>query len=153
MRDKEIDERFSWHKPMEKICTFCGDVFISTHGLQQYCPEKYGKSDYCKYEQKKMVSEKKLLEYVKEVNEAKKPQVYNMSPLERNIHILDTILGPTYKIRTESERLHAMGYEINVFSRRVFAGNSDYISLVVGPFELRWIGQVGEISRFSIQRL
>jgi hypothetical protein len=31
-----------------RICPYCKDGFFAIHLLQKYCPEKFGKNDYCK---------------------------------------------------------------------------------------------------------
>ena len=38
-------------KPLKK-CAYCYDYFEMHHRLQKYCPEKFGKKDYCKLGQK-----------------------------------------------------------------------------------------------------
>lgn len=151
---KNSDERpFGSHRPEERICAFCGDAFYATHGLQKYCPDKFGKIDYCKYEQKKMVTEAKLVELVKEVNEAVNPPFQRLSPLEQNIHILGTILGPYGQVNTDSDRLNTMGFDITVFSRRILEGHTDYVTLVFGHFELIWKRRNEAISTFKIKKL
>jgi hypothetical protein len=37
---------------MVSNCNYCGDTFVKKHRLQKYCPTKYGKKDYCKYQKK-----------------------------------------------------------------------------------------------------
>ena len=39
---------FSTHFMEERMCEYCSEIFIAHHGLQRYCPEKYGKKDDCK---------------------------------------------------------------------------------------------------------
>ncbi len=41
-------------KPLKK-CAYCYDYFEMHHRLQKYCPEKFGKKDYCKLGQKSLL--------------------------------------------------------------------------------------------------
>ncbi len=148
-----IERPFGSHGPEERICAFCGDAFVSTHGLQQYCPEKFGKKDYCKLEQKKLLTQKKLLELAQEVAIINNPPIEQLTPLERNIQVLDTILGNNYRVKTNSDQLDAMGFNINIYSRRIIEGKSDYVTLVFGSISLVWKKQNESISTFTIIRL
>jgi hypothetical protein len=60
MMDSE-QRPFSTHFMEERMCEYCSEIFIAHHGLQRYCPEKYGKKDDCKAEQKKWWKRNALL--------------------------------------------------------------------------------------------
>ena len=38
-----------------RSCPYCGTKFMADHMLQIYCPEKYGKKNYCKNRQKRRI--------------------------------------------------------------------------------------------------
>ena len=54
------DRPWGNHDYEERSCEFCGEIYYANHGLQRYCPEKFGRKNYCKLEQKKLQSENKL---------------------------------------------------------------------------------------------
>ena len=51
-QEKEPTETTPQNPSMIGVCKNCGDKFEKTHRLQKYCPTKYGKKDFCKYEYK-----------------------------------------------------------------------------------------------------
>lgn len=147
------DRPFSSHNPEEKVCLFCNEIFHSTHGLEKYCREKYGIIGYCKNEQKKLVSQQKLADLAQTIANINNPRTQDLSPLERNIQILREIIGQSYQVNTDSDTLDAMGYDINIYSRREYEGNSTYTRLIIGQFGLSWISQIEENIFFKISKL
>ena len=83
---------FSMHNLEERLCLYCSEIFDADHGLREYCPEKYGKKDYCKAKQKKMVDEKRLAERIIELSHTGMT-VYPETQLNKNYQALSIIMG------------------------------------------------------------
>ena len=149
----DSEERpYSMHDPEERNCEFCTDIFYADHGLQRYCPVKYGKKSYCKHEQKKMLSEKKLAEAAEKLHKAGINVYSDQHPIEKNITILAEQLGSYGQTTVASNILESKGYLMQHYNVRVSKnGSSDFI-LVVGPYSLDWIGQNGDILTFKITK-
>jgi hypothetical protein len=149
----DSEERpFSMHDLEERTCAFCGELFYAHHGLQQYCPEKYGKRDFCKYGQKKMMTEKKLAEAAEKLHKAGINVYSDQNPLEKNIEILAEQLGSYGQTTVSSIVLDTKGYSMQHYNARVSKNESNDFLLVVGPYALDWIGQTGDILTFKISR-
>ena len=139
------------HDLEERECEFCGDLFYVHHGLQRYCPEKFGRINYCKEEQKKMLSQSQLADMVIKLAQGG-VVLYEEDPTEMNIIILSEILGPYGQKTTTNEVLDNKGYSMPHYTARVAKNESNELVLVVGPCSLEWIGQTGEISTFKITK-
>jgi hypothetical protein len=142
---------WSTHGLEERTCEFCGDLFYAHHGLQRYCPEKNGRINYCKNEQKKLLSQSKLADMVIKLAKGGVTS-YEEDPTERNIQILAEELGPYGQITTTSEVLDKKGYSMSHYTARVPNSGSNELLLVVGSYTLEWIGQTGEILTFKIKK-
>ena len=92
MMDSE-QRPFSTHFMEERMCEYCSEIFIAHHGLQRYCPEKYGKKDDCKAEQKKMVKEQRLAERVIELSHSGM-KVYPETQIDRNYQAKKRLENP-----------------------------------------------------------
>ncbi len=146
----DSEERpFSMHDPEERICECCGELFYAHHGLQRYCPEKYGKKDYCKYEQKKMLSEKRLAERVTELAKTGM-KVYSDAQLEKNKQALQIIMGSAWHKLVDSILLDGVGYEISHFDSKTPINGTDKFLIHIGDFTLEWVGQEGTVLTFKI---
>ena len=148
----DSEERpFSMHDMEERQCAYCGDFFYATHGLQQYCPNKFGKMEYCKYEQKKMMSEKRLAERVTELARAGM-KVYQDTALDRNKKVLSEIMGSDWQKTLDSSLLDNAGYEITHFDSKTPINGTNKFLIHVGDFTLEWIGQEGTVLTFKITK-
>ena len=103
---------YSMHKLEKRVCLYCSEIYYAHHGLQRYCPEKFGKKDYCKYAQKKMVEEKRLAERVVELSKTGM-SVREETPLEKNNHALTLIMGSDEQKTVEGTLLDLHGYDIH----------------------------------------
>lgn len=149
----ESEEKpFSLHGLEERPCAYCGELFYATHGLQQYCPDKYGKANYCKYEQKKMMTEKKLAEAAEKLHKAGINVYSDQDPIEKNIGILAEQLGPYGQTTVTSAVLDSKNYSMLHYNARVSKSGSNDLVLVVGPYSLDWIGENGDILIFKITK-
>jgi hypothetical protein len=149
---ESIEKPFSMHDLEERPCAYCGELFYATHGLQQYCPDKFGKINYCKYEQKKMMTEKKLAEAAEKLHKAGINVYSDQDPIEKNIGILAEQLGPYGQTTVISTALDSKGYSMQHYTARVSKNGSNDFVLVVGPYALDWIGQNGDILTFKITK-
>jgi hypothetical protein len=131
-----------------RICGYCGDVFVAHHGLQQYCHSKNGIANYCKHKQKALMSEKSLADRVTEMERAR---LGLKSPLDQNIDILNQLMVDSKEKIVSSEILDAKGYQIAVYSSRMYHKASSYL-LKVGNYVLEWINQHGSILTFKITK-
>jgi len=136
-----------------KKCGFCGEMFEAHHGLQMYCPEKNGKAQFCKYEHKKLVSESKLLDIIKTLNQTNGPHEIQTTQIQRNIKVLEILIGNSMETITNSEQLDAMGFDIKTFSSRYCAQDNCSISLIIGSYTLDWIESIEQIHSFKISRI
>jgi len=151
MMDSE-QRPFSTHFMEERMCEYCSEIFIAHHGLQRYCPEKYGKKDDCKAEQKKMVKEQRLAERVIELSHSGM-KVYPETQIDKNYQALSKIMGSDLEKMVECTLLDDFGYEISHFnSRRAINGGKDFL-IHVGDFTLEWMEQEGTVLTFKITRL
>jgi hypothetical protein len=142
---------FSMHYMEERMCEFCGDVFYAHHGLQRYCPIKFGRKDYCKQEQKKLVSEKKLADKVTELSKTGMI-VYPDSQINKNIEILKTIMGNCIVRHVTCIELDQLGFEISVYESRISSFGSHKCQIKIGDFILEWINQENNVLTFKISR-
>ena len=148
----DSEERpFSMHDFEERNCEFCNDLFYAYHGLQRYCPEKYGKKEYCKYEQKKMLNEKRLAERVAELAKIGM-KVYQNNQLDLNKQGLSEIMGAVWQKTIDSKLLDCVGYDITHFDYKTQIYGTDKFLIHIGDFTLEWIGQDETILTFKISR-
>jgi hypothetical protein len=150
MMDSE-ERPFSMHNPEERVCEFCTDIFYAHHGLQRYCPEKYGKKEYCKYEQKKLLNEKRLAERVTELAKAGM-KVYQDTALDRNRRVLSEIMGSEWQKTVDSTLLDSMSYEITHFDTKTAINGTNKFLIHVGDYTLEWVGQEGTVLTFKITK-
>ena len=138
--------------PQYKVCEFCGEEFLSHHGLQRYCPEKYGRKNYCKYEKKKYVNEQKMVEIVQngtiEIN-----QIPKVGQLEKNIEILKDLLKDNDSKLVSNIILDVKGYDVRFYTNKRKNELSKLIEILVGPYILEWIDNSGEEFFFNLKRL
>ena len=148
----ESDERpFGMHNPEERLCEFCGNIFYAHHGLQRYCPDKFGRKDYCKYEQKKLVNEKKLADKVSELAKAGM-KVNEVTPIEKNRQALKNIMGTDWEKTIDSNLLDNVGYDILQFDSRSAIPGTNKFLIHIGDYMLEWIGQEGIKLTFKITK-
>lgn len=150
MMDSE-QRPFSTHDLEERICEYCSELFHAHHGLQRYCPEKFGKKDYCKYEQKKMVEEKRLADLVIELSHTGM-KVYPETQIDKNYQALSIIMGSDLEKMVESTLLDYYAYDINEFDSKTPIDGTTNFSIHVGDFTLEWIGQNGTVLTFKITK-
>jgi len=150
MMDSE-ERPYSMHDPEERNCASCTDIFYADHGLQRYCPEKYGKKNYCKYEQKKMLNEKRLAERVTELAKAGM-KVYQDTALDKNKQALSEIMGSEWQKTVDSTLLDNIGYEITHFDSKAPINGTNKFLIHVGDYTLEWIGQEGTVLTFKITK-
>lgn len=140
-----------YHLPylVERDCDYCGEIFYAHHGLQRYCPEKYGKKGLCQYEQKKMLSEARLVERVQELS-LTGMRVYPENPTDKNKKELRNIMGSERQKTVNSDLLDSKGYDINYFDfKEPINGTNKYL-LHVGEYTIDWIGKEGTVLTFKI---
>ena len=130
MMDSE-ERPYSMHDPEERNCEFCGELFYAHHGLQRYCPEKFGKKDYCKYEQKKMLNEKRLAERVIELAKTGM-KVYQENQLDKNKKALSQIMGSDWQKTIDSRVLDNASYDISHFDSRSSINGTNSFLIHVG---------------------
>ena len=148
----DSEERpFSMHDPEDRNCEFCTDIFYADHGLQRYCPEKYGKKNYCKYEQKKMLSEKRLAERVTEL--AKTGMKVNLNTaLDNNKQGFEIMMGSDGQKIVNSSLLDNFDFDINYFDYKTPINGTNKFLIHIGEFTLEWIGEDGTNLIFKITR-
>ena len=148
----DSEERpFSMHNPEERLCEFCNEIFYADHGLQRYCPEKYGKKNYCKYEQKKMLSEKRLAERVTEL--AKTGMKVNLNTaLDKNKQGFEIMMGSDGQKIVNSSLLDNFDFDINYFDYKTHINGTNKFLIHIGEFTLEWIGEDGTNLIFKITR-
>ncbi len=143
---------YSRHNLEERLCLYCSENFDADHGIREYCPEKYGKKDYCKAKQKKMVDEKRLAERIIELSHTGM-KVYPETQLNKNYQALSIIMGSDLEKTVECTLLDYFGYEISHFNSRTAINEGNNFLIHVGDFTLDRIGQKGTVLTFKITRL
>lgn len=146
------DRPFSLHDPEERTCAFCGDLFYSHHGLQQYCPDKFGKKDYCKYEQKKMLAEDRLSKNVAKWATAGLPVYAKESPLDFNFRIIWEIMGSESEKFVSSELLDSKGYQTSGYEFKTPIAGSEAFIIKIGCYNVEWYSQNGPSFTFKITK-
>jgi hypothetical protein len=136
-----------------KKCAYCGEMFEAHHGLQRYCPEKNGKIQFCKYEHKKLVTEAKLVEIIKTLNPSHETQEIQTTQIQKNIKVLEVLIGNSIETITNSEQLDTMGFDIKTFSSKHYQESENGISLIIGLYKLEWIGSMDQTHSFKISRI
>ena len=119
--------------------------------LISICALKFGKKDYCKYAQKKMVEEKRLAERVVELSKTGM-SVREETPLEKNKQALALIMGSDEQKTVEGSLLDHHGYDINYFDSKTPINGTTNFLIHVGNFTLEWIKHEGTILYFKITR-
>lgn len=143
---------FSAHFPEERECAFCGTTFLSHHGLQQYCPEKFGKKDYCKYQQKKLMSEKKLIEKAKQLADIGMEIKEDNQP-PSNFAILAKYMGSLRSKFITSTELDENGFKISEYDFHYPIPGTTRFGIQIGQFRLEWYAQENDLLTFKINRL
>ena len=140
------------HDLEERVCEHCGELFYAHHGLQRYCTEKNGRRNFCKGEQKKLVSEKRLADLTEKLAKSGVNVYAEIDPTEKNIAILSEELGPYNQKTVTSVTLDSKGYSMPHYTARVPKSESNDLLLVIGQYTLDWIGQNGDILIFKITK-
>lgn len=124
----------------ERICAYCGDIFMAHHGLQEYCPEKHGRRNYCKHQQKALVSEQRLADRAIELAKTGM-QVHEQAPLDKNIMAFRQIMGPQKEKIVLGYILDEIGYNPNHYTSKTPIPNSEAFIVTVGEFNIIWISE------------
>jgi ribosomal protein S27AE len=135
----------------ERACAYCGEIFIAHHRHQQYCPEKFGRTNYCKHQQKARVSEQRLAERAIELSKAGM-DVYQQTPLDYNVKSFRQIMGPQKEKVVTDYTLDEVGYDPKHYNEKTQIPNSDAYIVTVGEFDITWIGHDGDRLTFKITR-
>lgn len=141
--DNEIDES------KLQTCRFCGEVFISNSPERMYCPEKYGKKNYCKQEQKKLVQEAKLAELVDQLTDGGIILKPGESSLERSIRGLQAIMGDESRRIVSGDLLDRYHVNINDLQDRTIDAEKKPV-IILGNFRITWLEDKDNIFKFKI---
>lgn len=129
--DRKIDE---FGREIRK-CAYCGDEFVATHKLRQFCPEKYGRTDYCKYKQKALIAESHLVqEPLNMIKGGVVPPSKQESHLAKNIRILDKIMNDSNSKLVSPNELSFYGYDIYEFNERHKISDNEQYVIKVGDY-------------------
>ena len=150
MMDSE-DRPFSKHYYEQRECEFCSELFYAHHGHQRYCPEKFGKKDYCKYKQKSMLTETRLADRVVELANTGM-SVRQETPLEKNKQVLLSIMGTERQKIVSCSFLDSYGFDIKYYDSRIPINGVTNFLTHIGNFSLELIKQEGTILTFKITR-
>ena len=150
MMDSE-DRPFSKHYYEQRECEFCSELFYAHHGHQRYCPEKFGKKDYCKYKQKSMLTETRLADRVVELANTGM-SVRQETPLEKNKQVLLSIMGTERQKIVSCAFLDYHGFDIKYYDSRIPINGATNFLTHIGNFSLELIKQEGTILTFKITR-
>jgi hypothetical protein len=135
----------------ERVCAFCGDIFIAHHGHQRYCPEKYGRVNHCKHEQKARVSENRLAEKAMELAKIGMA-VYEQTPYDKNLSALRHIMGYEKEKIVTDYLLDELGFDILYFSSKAKDPFSNHYTATIGEFDIAWIAKNNNRLTFKITR-
>lgn len=122
----------------DRPCAYCGDMFTAYHGLQQYCPEKNGRRNFCKHAQKALVNEQRLADRAIELSKAGM-DVFEQTPLDFNIKSFRQIMGPQKEKVVSGYTLDEVGYDLRYFNEKTQIPNSKAWIVSVGEFNITWI--------------
>jgi hypothetical protein len=122
----------------KRACAYCGKIFIAHHGLQQYCPEKHGRRNFCKHAQKERVSEQRLAERAIELGRVG-IDVFEQTPLDKNILCLRHIMGAQKEKIVLGYILGEIGYDLYHYTSKTPFSNSESFIVTVGEFNITWI--------------
>ena len=141
--DNEIDES------KLQICRFCGDVFIANSPERMYCPEKYGKKNYCKQEQKKLVQEAKLAELVEQLTDGGIILKPGESSFDRSIRGLQALMGNETIMHVSGERLEQFHINIQDLQGRTIDDDKKPV-IIIGNYRITWLEHKDNIFKFKI---
>lgn len=141
--DNEIDES------KLQTCRFCGEVFISNSPERMYCPEKHGKKNYCKQEQKKLVQEAKLAELVEQLTDGGIILKPGESSLERSIRGLQAIMGDESRRIVSGDLLDRYHVNINDLQDRTIDDDKKPV-IILGNYRITWLEDKDNIFKFKI---
>jgi hypothetical protein len=143
---------YSMHDLEERTCEYCGDVFCAHHGLQKYCPEKFGKKRYCLYKQKEMLNETKLATLTDILlNDHVVPNSIE-GPLEKNRRVLKEIMGIDIGKRVSSDLLDGKGFDPKLYDSRYKIPDSKVYAVMIGDYSIEWVETNGDLLIFKIMK-
>ena len=129
---------WSTHGLEERKCEFCGELFYANHGLQRYCPEKFNRKGYCKKEQKKLVDEKNLADFIAKIARIK-TKLDTLSTLEINRLSIKKIMGNHKMKIVDDLQLDNAGVDILHFEKRTPIEGTQRFLIHIGEFTLECI--------------
>jgi hypothetical protein len=135
----------------ERVCAFCGDIFIAHHGHQRYCPKKYGRVNHCKHEQKARVSEYRLAERAMELAKIGM-SVYEQTPYDKNLSALRQIMGYEKEKIVTDYLLDELGFDPEHFISKTIIPNSNAYTVNIGEFDITLINEKFKLLTFKITR-
>lgn len=135
-----------------RICVYCGDHFIATHGLAQYCPYKFGVANYCKNKQKALMTEKRQADLARDLLRTSSVPPYDKndmailtntipsdSRLSRNIMFFDDYVEGRNVVYISWKILEWVDFDLRSFDEKVPIPNTDLFELRIGRYTIRWI--------------
>jgi len=141
--DQEFDES-KW-----QTCAYCNEQFYSNSSERMYCPEKYGKKNYCKQEQKKLVSEKKLAETVAQLSNSGIALKEGESSFERSIRGLVSIMGTGDLKFVTGDLLDRYHVNLNDLQHRTLDSENRPV-IIIGNYKITWLEYLDTIFKFKI---
>jgi hypothetical protein len=147
----DSEERpYSTHDTEDRECEYCGDVFPAHHGLQKYCPEKFGKKNYCLNKQKAMVNQTKLASLVNTISNSSLISTTSETDIEANRRIISEIMGTAIEKEVSSDLLDHKGFDPRIYDSRYMNSSSDSYTVCIGDYSIEWIDEIGGLLMFKI---
>lgn len=127
-----MNSEIEFPEELLRTCPYCGESFIANHELRQFCPEKYGRANYCKHKYKALLEEKRLAG-----QEILKPHVKKIEhdSLKNNEGILKKLIGIFKERVVSKDLLTSMGYQFDKYLHKYPESWGGY-SAIVGKYTL-----------------
>jgi hypothetical protein len=143
---------WSSHEYEERVCEYCGELFYAHHGLQRYCPYKYNRKNYCKNQQKQMVSESKLVERIRDYANL---SIYlnAESPIEKNKQHLKALMGNRSIMYVTDVEFEQIGYNIDLFESKISIDGTNRHKIKIGNYLIEWMSEENNLQTFKIIKI
>ncbi len=128
-----------------RLCAFCGEEFMTNHGTRQFCPQKFGKANYCKQKYAQALKEYKLVNSIDQGDGA----VFYDNSIASNIRILDELSKGTERDLSLAE-FNRYNFMLTHYEGRMPIMDTGLYQISIGKYILTWISE--DIIRLTIKK-
>lgn len=109
-------------------CPYCEELFIADHMSRKYCPEKNGIKNYCKNRYKRLKDSGAIdNQTMDEIPEKSIDEIIREMGRERDLLILQKILGEQPSVTIPDQQLKDLHFNFNNYDKKQKAKSGHYI--------------------------